>query len=197
MAVRFHVIWDRTLLGAGEDVAVNTFHFDGAATEAFHDAFVARFATAWPTLQSFISNKYKVSRIKSYQEGPAPNFPVKDSAVSHLGSATTSPLPPQVAVTVTEKTFTPTEWGRIYIPGFSAARSNTVGRLTLDDVAIVANWAQALWADFTVAPVHVPIVYQRSTAEEHQVLSVQVDDLFDVQRRRRYSAPLVRDVRVL
>lgn len=197
MAVLMQVIWDRTLLGVGEDVAVNTFHWDGDATVAFHTAFVARLTTEFNIIQSLISNKYKIARVKTYQEGAPPNNPIADTPVSLLGSGTSTPLPPQVAVTVTEKTFTPREWGRIYLPGFTTATSNLSGRLSSTHVDQVADWAEAMWQDFPTPNVHVPVVFQRSTEEEHQVLSIQVDDLFDVQRRRRYDAPLIRDVRTL
>src|SRR5680860_130819 len=151
----------------------------------------------WAQIQARISNKYKVDRVVGYAETPGPNPPVGEADLNVLGSATSNPLPPQVSLTVTERTNLRRNWGRIYIPGIASVHLTDVGRFSDANCIVFADWAQDMFAPYTVAPLHVNVVYSRADQSEHDILKVQVDDLFDVQRRRRYRAPAIREERTV
>ena len=198
MTMLIHMIWDRTGLGVGEDPAVTTHHFgNGAAapTAAQINEFDVNLGLAWPSLMSRISTKVKITQLRMYHaEAVAPSSPVATKTVLYAGTSTVDPLPPQVAVTVTEKTDIPRRWGRFYVPGFVMDSVDTVGRIDSNTITAVVTFADKLHQPFATSNLLAPQVYSRLYGDARNITSLQVDDLFDVQRRRRFDAPLVRSV---
>src|SRR5680860_875867 len=94
----------------------------------------------WAQIQARISNKYKVDRVVGYAETPGPNPPVGEADLNVLGSATSNPLPPQVSLTVTERTNLRRNWGRIYIPGIASVHLTDVGRFSDANCIVFADW---------------------------------------------------------
>src|SRR5664279_4031728 len=129
MTALIQMIWDRTLLGVGEDVAVTTHHFgNGAAAPASTvlDDFEVNLGLAWPSLQAWITSKVKVTQIRLYHaEAVPPSSPVAVKTVLKAGTSGAAPMPPQVAISVTERTTIPRRWGRFYIPGIQSATGDT------------------------------------------------------------------------
>jgi len=117
--------------------------------------------------------------------------PVRITTKSTSGLAGGSMLPPQVAISVTERTPWPKHWGRIYIPGISSAclSSTEPGRIDSTKRAAVGTAADALWSGLygDEFPVVVPVtqVDKQFTKILLNVTDIAVDDVFDVQRSRR------------
>lgn len=120
------------------------------------------------------------------ESGPPERVTVKGTNGALVGT----PLPFQVAATVTEKTSVPGHWGRFYMPGLCAESTDTgYGRLDSGYRTAVANATAQLYNDAQEAEFF-PVV---AVTQVNKVLSpallgvteVQVDDIPDVQRRRR------------
>lgn len=106
-----------------------------------------------------------------------------------LGGA---PQAPQVSVTTTEKTPFPHHWGRNYWPTPSATLCSPSGRISVVNVDAIATGISNVYNGLMAAeffPV-VPVtqVQKQPWRGLLTVTSVQVDDVFDVQRRRRSHA---------
>lgn len=207
---------------SGTDDAVTTHHFvklDGSGPTDDWDApdFEAAetaFGAFWAT--SGVKNNFHASvslkQYRWYRTGPGlvpPLPPVRVVDVDEPGTAASSPvlLPPQIAVSVTEKVSDPKSWGRFYMPGpIAAALIPDQGRL---NTAIQGAWSDALdvmyeqfVADGIPAVVYSPAKPERLNkalqtlpATEARALTVdqiQVDDVLDVIRSRRWSGALLR-----
>jgi hypothetical protein len=123
--------------------------------------------------------------------------PVRVVARTYTGTQT-SYTPPQVALSVTEKTPWPRHWGRFYLPaigGIWVANTLRPGGAQLSTVATrVKTLYDSLMADemFPVIPV------TQLEGDPFRALlgvnAIQLDDIFDVIRRRRFANPTVRNV---
>jgi hypothetical protein len=111
-----------------------------------------------------------------------------------------------VALSVTEKTSDPKSWGRFYLPAMASSAENANGRVDATLQGAVADGVDAFYEACIAASVH-PVVYStakpaRETAGGSElpargaralpVKEIQVDDLWDVIRSRRYNEPLLR-----
>jgi len=126
-------------------------------------------------------------------------------------NATASIASPQTAMTITEKTTSRLHWGRFYLPAPSAGLADASGRI------VAANLATILAATVTFynacrAAQMVPVVWSIQKPERpkkpsgtlpawpataFEISSLQMDNLFDVIRSRRYGAPTVKTVTAL
>lgn len=135
-------------------------------------------------------------------------------------------LPPQVSCSVTEMTDSRRHWGRFYIPGISNALTASDGTLSVAGVTKIVDAAEAMYESWGALSGHTPIVWGRkrasvsylamapprwrptwmspggTTAEIGEpialaVQSVRVDEILDIQRRRRWESTLGRQTRVL
>lgn len=123
--------------------------------------------------------------------------PERVTTISVLGGATT-PLPPQVAISVTEKTAFPKHWGRFYLPQPGASVLGVGGVLLTANADSICTATQTLYAALATAefPVVVPITQIDKSAARGLITvnQIQVDNTLDVIRRRRYAAPTYRKV---
>lgn len=108
-----------------------------------------------------------------------------------------TPLPHQVAMTITLKTAAPRHWGRVYLPGLSSGKIDGVyGRWTAGIPAAISNQTAELVDDLGgqgyVMVVPVTQVNKVLQAGLLSVTSIQVDDIPDVIRRRRPRQPAAR-----
>lgn len=204
---------------AGTDDAVTTHHFVKLASgspsaswvEADFTAAEARFATFVTTYKTFFGVKLKYKQVRWYKAGPSiapPQAPVRiiDPNVAGTYVATAEQMPPQLAISVTEKTTDAKSWGRFYLPAGAHLNTDGNGRV---DTALLTEWADALDAmyegfitDSTPAVVYSAAKPSRTTAggttlaatvaRALPVKSLQLDDLFDVIRSRRWNEPLLR-----
>jgi hypothetical protein len=110
----------------------------------------------------------------------------------------TGRIPPQCAITVTEKTPWPHHWGRFYLPADAATNVSSTGRLDPAVQSEIANATEAMYHSWSTAHLYpVVAVTQVAKVPERQLLSitaVQVDDVWDVQRRRRFAGTSTRVV---
>jgi hypothetical protein len=225
---KLQVLFGRTSGGSvPEDDAIITFHLlklaggvpedewiagDFTAAEAAFDAF-------WTSVKVGYLGSTTLKQYRWYRAGPqrddelggpgrtGPPVRVVDKAV--VGTAAGSPqAPPQVAISVTERTTDPSAWGRFYLPAPEADASQLAGtgRLAPAFQTIIANAADAMYEAWLLADT-IAVVYSAAKAARQtkagtslparaaRALSVdtlQVDDLMDVIRSRRWRDPLLR-----
>jgi hypothetical protein len=214
------VRWGRySSAAAGTDDAVTTHHFiklsGGAPTDAWVAAdFIAaeaRLTTFWEVIDDYYDATTTLKQIRWYKAGPSiapPQSPVRIVDPNNPGqTAGLDQLPPQVAMSVTEKTSDLKSWGRFYLPAPSTGTlAQNKGRMGGTFQAVLADAADAMYEGFitdgTPAVVYSAAKAARTTAggttlpaisaRALGVLQIQVDDLFDVIRSRRWNEPLLR-----
>jgi hypothetical protein len=201
---------------AAEDSRVITFHLlkqSGGTPSADWVAgdFTAvdtHFTTWWTSLKSWFPGELTWDRIKIYKAGPAilpPQIPVYDADKNVPGTNAADPMPPQVAISVTEIAGSKRHWGRFYLPGGTAAPT-VYGRLATVVQTAIADATDVLYTSLKTAGLN-PVVYRAPLPEREtkagttlparagtawDVEKVQVDDVYDVIRTRRYKYPTLR-----
>lgn len=203
-ARRMQAIWSRSGAGgtAPQDVAVTTHDWIKLAAGAPVDAWAeVDFATVegnfdafWGAILGFWTNGITLDQLRWYRIGPAvlpPQQPVRVVERNAPGISGDIQLPPQVAASVTERTSVRRSWGRFFLPAPSVAALQIGGRLSTAFITAIADAADAMYEACRVA--NVPgIVYSPTSDRALTVDTVQVDDLPDVMRSRRYASPLLR-----
>lgn len=120
--------------------------------------------------------------------------PVSIRSLNTSGSSSqTNEYPYQVAMSITEKTTLRKHWGRIYLPCPASNSTNGYGRWfqsVCDALAVITSDTYALLSTNSFAAV----VPSAATRTLFTVTQIQVDDIPDVQRRRRARQTLVRSV---
>lgn len=213
----------------GDDVRVCTFHFlrlsGGAPSSAWGASDFGSIETAFDTLWTSIKPWYRsniiLQQYRWYKDGPAiepPQEPVRvvDRSVAGTMASTTygQGVPPQVAVSVSEKTATRRHWGRFYLPqpainmAGDALANNTFapsGRFSSGFLTVIANAVDVFYEACLAAALPV-VVYSKAKPEREgaegtlpaqgalaiTVDNLQVDDIPDVIRSRRFDAPTLR-----
>lgn len=143
--------------------------------------------------------------------------------INRPGTGSGDMLPPQCACAVTEKTDSRRHWGRFYMPGLSEGNNQADGTLLASAVDAIADAAKVLYDRWSNPPDEGAVVWSRITAESdfnivappfpfpswlypdppvtelvigaRAVQQVQVDDIVDIIRRRRWQQSLNRQVR--
>lgn len=202
---RCQLVFSRAPGGSTEDVATTHLDFQNLTAGVPDDTWTAGdFAaleplidTWWGSIKPKVWSQCHLREYRWYRIGPGiapPNPPVRITTMDVAGTGT-APLPPQVAVTVTFKTAVRREWGRIYLPAPAASTVNTAsGRIVTADAVVIADATDVLMGAAAAAD-FLPVVYGRTRGKVYSVESIQVDDVFDVIRSRRWDRPLVRTVR--
>lgn len=182
--------------------------------------------TFWGSLGPWQPINIVNDQYRWYKDGPAfwhlntagdkylpvtPNPAIRVTEVNSPGTGTGNSLPPQVAQSVTEITTFRKNWGRFYLPPVVSSKANGDGRLATANVDSMVGWVVTFYNACRSAGM-VPVVFSipkvaRPTAGggelaaqagiAFEVSSIRMDDLFDVIRRRRYSAPTYRKTTVL
>jgi hypothetical protein len=204
---KLQIAWPRTRMGdAADDVAVTTLHLlkvDGTtpvSTWAGSDftTVEARLATFLNAIRTVQVNELASPQYRWYRVPPAggkAGAAVRVLTTTGLGgSHTGNALPPQVAVTVTERTNVRRRWGRMYLPGFPVNMCSEHGSILPSACVDFANATSALYSGLYEDDL-VPVVWSPTAQAAYTVRTVQVDDLFDVIRSRRWKQPTVRERR--
>lgn len=210
----------------GDDVRVCTFHhiklsggtpvdtWASGDFEAIRDAFLV----FWTAIKDKYADRTRLKRIAFYRAGPGivpPQPPVFESLhdLPGLVTGTYQQLPPQVAMTVTERSSATTHkgWGRFYLPApvSTAVTLGVLGRIPSAWAGEIADGADVFYE--ACATANVPVVIYRPALPERpkkpsgtlpprsatalSVDTLQIDDIYDVQRRRRWDRPLLRTLR--
>lgn len=187
-----------------QDAAVNTWHL--ASVAGLDDTIRARvegyFDTFFTAVKVHFSAYMTVSQYRWYQLNSsgkttgAGAHRITPKAIVGTGTVP-APMPPQTSMTVTEKTPLRKRWGRFYLP-IGAMSLTSSGRFSAAQVDIVADAAEILYnavIDDANAMGFCSAVSLDGSFE--YISAIQVDDLVDIQRRRRWDTPSFRDVRTL
>lgn len=208
---RLQNVYTRSGEGAAEDVAITTHDFNSPDDWP---------SSAWATVESAIMAACRAmperrassvvhAEMRWYRFNGTPTPGEDDWGDVHrvtpvVGwtNGTGSAFPPQIAITVTERTGFRKNWGRFYLPqyGQPSASGGRVNAVTVDGIA--AAWRDAYNA-CRAAGLNPTVLTSFKTSggilggeDRHgahvSILAVQVDDIYDVQRRRRYEVPLRR-----
>lgn len=199
-------VFSRTVLGSIEDQMVT--HFDclnltsGEPDDSWEEQDFLNAEGAihsfWSSLAPRYSTHIMFDQMRWYKIGPGilpPNPAVRITDANVTGTATDS-LPPQVAVTLTQKTIPRRQWGRQYMPLNATTNMDVDGRLSTTLTAAIADVAGILanaLSDFDLPLV----VYSPTRQKAYTVESIQVDNLYDVMRSRRYDHPTIREQRAI
>lgn len=208
-----------TPTGTVEDKALMTFdvlNLTGGAIDstwitADYTAAEARFNTYLTAMLPYIRTGTTFSQYRWYRKSFAdpiiPNHRFNDSGpplrlttIALSGASNAGIMPNQIAASFTEKTAWPRHWGRWYLPSLGATLDG-YGRFTGAQTGVWSNAAGALLNG--LHDDELPLVVASTQADN--VLSgyllgvnaIQVDDVPDVQRRRRAKQPAIRSVVVL
>lgn len=197
------VVFDRENLSADEDVAVITMHIrevvQGApdilpVTDQGRANFTQRLDSWWQNVMVGTSNKLTLREYRFYDVPSTPGAnmgdPVEVVVRANPGTSTGKALPPQCAVSVTFKTDKRKTWGRFYLPGWTDSYLMPNGRLDPGICPQIATWTQGLTARAGTGAALV--VFSRKEWTHHDPQQVQVDDIIDIIRSRRFSSPTIR-----
>lgn len=189
---------DRTGLQTGQDDAIFTTHWQSGQSADFSHAdrvaATTKLATFWTEIASTLIHGTATFREVKWYEVPdaAPHKPVFVEALLPAappgisGSLGGAALEPQSALTVTWKTDSRKHWGRFYLPGLGVSVLNTTGQLGAAKASVCDVLATAAVKLCRVAGTEpVVVVWSKATGTTRSVLTVQVDDIVDIQRSRR------------
>jgi len=149
--------------------------------------------TWWSSIKDRSTSRIVLDQIRWYRIGPGivpPNPAVRITETNTAGTQADS-VAPQIALTCTLRTVPRRQWGRMYLPVDGKIELTTDGYATtacVDDIAGATNtlFSSAASSDF------LPVIYSPTRGKAYSVEKIQVDNLFDVQRSRRFSAPTYR-----
>lgn len=156
-------------------------------------------AVWWSAILQYFTANTILDEVRWYRFGPSiapPQPAVRVFQYNSPGTAATEPLPPQVSVSVTEKTPLRRRWGRMYLPAPAEITNDGNGRIVASVGNAIANATETLYSSLGTAEL-VPVVYSPTAQRAYSVTGIQVDDLFDVIRSRRHKVTLRRDYRGL
>lgn len=182
-----------------------------------YSAVESAFNTYWGTLKDDYPSYIHLDQYRWYKDGPAfwhqiggsgPFVPIGDNPsvriteVDTAGTGSvTNMLPPQVAWSVTEITSSRRHWGRFYLPAAGATRLDSTGLLSSVELGGSLT-ASVTFYNACRAANAIPVVFSiakpdRATAGggelpavgavAYEVTSLQMDDICDVIRSRRWA----------
>jgi hypothetical protein len=219
---RAQLVWEEVgSANLGEDVRVSTFDFlnitggvpDNSWTAADFINAETRLVNFWNAIKPRYAPNLALKQIRWYAIGPTivhsgPPRRVLPLNLPGTAASGQDQLPPQVALSMSERTEAPRSWGRVFLPAPSMQQCFT-GRASSQFITAVADAAVPLYTDFGTEEI-VPVVWSpakeaRGTAKGGSlpaqpprvltVSKVQVDNIWDVIRSRRYRENIVRQVR--
>jgi len=206
-----------TPAGTSEDLAQIGFDvvnftgdaFDFTWTPTDHNDVSQLLVAWWTSVKPVISNEFTLATIKAYRRrfrdpitsaerfedtGPATYI----DTVGVAGTSATNALPYQTAMSITFKTGIPKSWGRVYLPGLSEDAITAKGRWDAADITTVATASGVLLNALHDAkfPLVVASTQQDSVLGGSllNVYAIQIDDIPDVQRRRRPKSAAIRTI---
>lgn len=187
----------------GEDVMVNVIALDvfemsatwpsDANLSDAEDAIAAWF----DSIKNLLTSSLRLDAIRWNdlpQTGGSPSPQRRFTEFDVVGTGSSDFLPWQIACNVTWVTPNRRRWGRIYVPGFLESQ-NASGRVGSGTVDTLANASWTLSQDLSsIASGLSHVVVDRSSGISLEVAGVRVDDVWDIQRRRRDETPTYRKI---
>jgi hypothetical protein len=186
-----------------QDPAVITFHLRSDAPEFPVDEATAvegvmtTFLTVAASLvhEWVIYDQYRWYHLDAAGETTGPPFRVTEINVPGTASSPNA-ASPQTAITVTEKTAMRLRWGRFYLPLTNISALTSSGRLQPATADALADAADSLYSTVNAGPTSAAFCSRpRPDGTFQLIAAIQVDDLVDVIRRRRWDVPSLREVR--
>jgi len=194
------LVFDRSGLSPNEDVAVITCHIrqvEFGIPDVFpigdqgRNDFINNVATWWAGVKGMMTTKITFREMRFYDvpgtAGVDMGDPVLVQAVQEPGTSSSQVLPPQLAVSVTYRTDKRKTWGRWYLPGITAAHLDPNGRLLAATADTLLNLHHTLTS--RAASGGSLTVFSRKEWTHHDPQLIQIDDIWDVIRSRRYREP--------
>jgi hypothetical protein len=198
-------VFDRQQLSPDEDVAVVTSHFrrvDNNLPDIFpiidgtREDYRDNWLSFWSEIKGHVTPKVVFREMRMYNVpaavGDDMGDPVVVYPVNEPGSSGTGCLPPQVSLSVTFKTQHRLRWGRFYVPGITPNNLDNNGRWDDFIVGNIANAAHHLTG--RAGSGGSLTVFSRKYWNHEDPLQIQVDDIPDIIRRRRFSQPILKTV---
>jgi hypothetical protein len=117
--------------------------------------------------------------------GPAIGPFTRYSGKNLAGTTLNSRGADQIAVSLTMRTASRKHWGRIYVPGLIRTLPDTAyGRMTSGDVDLLAGYLRTLGNSLSSSGYDLGVYSPTGRAFLH-INTVEVDNVIDIQRRRR------------
>lgn len=185
-----------------EDTAVMHFDFVNITGSDPDDTWTAGdfttveglLTTMWNSLKPVCNLNVSLREYRWYRIGPGvvpPNPAARVTAVGTAATSSSNMLPPQVAISITNKTGLRSRWGRTYLPEIDQSALTTDGRITSAKVDVVAGAVNTMYTGAAAAD-FIPVVYSPTKGRAYAIETVQVDNIFDVIRRRRWESTTYR-----
>lgn len=202
---RASLIFDRASYSPTDDDMTMHFDFlnmtggdpDDTWITSDYSTLEALLETFWGSTKLYSDPKTGLREIRWHRVGvgiPKPNPATRTYilAAPVYGTGTAGLHPPQVACSITFRTAVRKSWGRTYLP-FNGGSLSTQGRLTSTATTAIATAASTLVTAAAAADFHLVVTSLRlSTALN--VEKVEVDDVTDIVRRRRWKHTLIRTI---
>lgn len=173
---------------------------DYTTCEAAIDTMVTALNSHIPNCYQLVEYRWYRRKFNDYTEQKpfADSGPPERVTAKAITGGTANVMPTQTSMSITEKTAFPRHWGRFYLPVSGGSDMTTARRFDTAAVDAVANAVGACYATLQTAeffPV-VPVTQVDKAPARGllQVTAVQVDDVPDVQRRRRLSQTSYRKI---
>jgi hypothetical protein len=175
--VMTHIDFINITAGAPDDTWTSG---DFTTVEAAIDAF-------WTSIKAMYHSGLVLTEYRWYRVGPgarAPEPTVRVTSRSVAGTSGTGPLPQQCAVTISLRTALRKHWGRMYLPSPSMSALGTAGLMLNTNADTIAGGFNTLVTTVETADFY-PVVYSPTRQRAYAVNRFVVDNVIDIQRRRR------------
>lgn len=145
----------------------------------------------WTSMKIFLPTGFAVTTYNWYRigDGVVPPNPAQRQLILStpiLGTGGTMSKPPQVATSLTFRTAVRRSWGRTYLPT-NAGGITATGNQSTGDVDAIAGYANTMITGAATNDMHLVVVSKPLHATLN-VEHVEVDDNWDVVRRRRWKS---------
>jgi hypothetical protein len=203
---RAELVFDRLPPGLiSDDVAAMHFDFLNLTAGAPDDTWTAAdFASVessigfwWGAVKALVHESHTLREIRWYRVGTGvvpPNPAARVTPVGFAGTSSSQMLPPQIAVSLTMKTARRLQWGRTYLPGLTTASIGGRGILESASITALANALDTLITSTASNDFHAGVL-SKVAGSFFTTESIQVDNIADVIRRRRWRNPTQRVVK--
>lgn len=193
---RAQLVFNRLLFTPAQDAMTTHLDFlnltngnpDDTWTDADFTTLETLISTFIQATQANYNGKVVFDSVRWYRVGPGvvpPNPAIRIKVFGFPGTGTNA-LPPQVGASITFKTVPRRQWGRMYMPWNALPLTSPEGRFSsarVDEVGAAMNSlvTNAIAAEFP------PVIYSAVRGKAYTVETVQVDDVPDVIRSRRFN----------
>jgi hypothetical protein len=195
---RASLIFDRSAYSPADDDMTMHFDFmnltggnpDDTWTTGDYTTLEAALLSFWTTTKVYSDPKTQLREIRWHRAGvgvPKPNPAERTYVLTTMvpGTGTAGLQVPQVACSITFRTAVRRSWGRTYLP-FNGQQANTQGRLSASTVDTIAGAANTLYGTAAAADFYLVVTSLHLSAALN-VERVEVDDVLDIIRRRRWK----------